>query len=454
MPLSLTETLDAMARGALTASAHVDATLARAAAHAALNAFITIDAGLLRAAARDSDARRSQGRAGALDGVALAVKDNIDTADLATTGGTPALRGPAASDAPPLARLRAQGALVAGKTNLHELAFGITSNNAAFGPVRNPHDPTMIAGGSSGGTAAAIAAGIVPAGLGTDTGGSVRVPAALCGIVGFRPTLGRYPRGGVVPLSPTRDTIGPMARCVADVALLDAVMAGERTGFEAAPPASIRLGVPRRVLWDGLEPEVAARCEGALSRLSAAGITLVESDPADLWADDAAASFPIVLYETMRDLPAYCAARGVSFEALLHGVASADVRGILESQLGAGAMPEAAYRAALDLHRPAMQRNWAAWLAAQDLQGAIFPTTPLRARPIGADETVSLNGAEVPTFATFIRNTDHGSVMGVPGISLPIAGDGLPVGLEIDGLAGTDRALLGVATTVERLLAA
>ena len=452
MDNSLTKTLAALESGALTARDHVEAVLDGASRHKDLNCFLAMDADALRTAADASDARRRDDKAGGLDGLALAVKDNIDTADLATTGGTRALTGPAADDAPPLARLLAEGALLAGKTNLHELAFGITSNNAAFGPVRNPHHRKMIAGGSSGGTAAAIAAGIVPGGLGTDTGGSARIPAALCGIAGFRPTTDRYPAGGVVPLSQTRDTIGPMGRGVADVALLDAFMAGEDTALAEIAPDAIRLGVPRRVLWDGLEPAVAARCEAVLPRLSAAGITIVESDPEDLWADDAAASFPIVLFEIIRELPAYCKGRGVDFEALVKGIVSADVRGIIESQMGEDTMPAAAYRAALDTHRPAMQRNWSTWLKDNDLHGALFPTTPLRARPIGQDESVTLNGADVPTFATYIRNTDHGSVMGVPGISLPLAGDGLPVGLALDGPAGGDRRLLAVAATLERIL--
>lgn len=452
MSPTLSETLAALENGTLSAQSNAEGVLERAAGMASLGAFIAHDAEGLRRAARESDARRAAGTAGALDGVALAIKDNIDTADLPTTGGTRALKGPAAVDAPPLARLRNAGALIAGKTNLHELAFGITSNNAAFGPVRNPHDSGLIAGGSSGGTAAAIAVGIVPAGLGTDTGGSVRVPAALCGVTGFRPTVGRYPAGGVVPLSSTRDTIAPMGRTVADVALLDAVMADEAYSLDVPDASALRIGVPRRVLWEGLEPEVSSQCEAALARLSDAGVTLVETDPEDIWADNAAASFPIVLYETMRELPAYCAGRGLNFANLLAGVASADVRGILESQLGEGAMPEAAYRAALDIHRPAMQRNWARWFAADDLHGAAFPTTPLRARPIGDDETVRLNGTDQPTFATYIRNTDHGSVMGAPGISLPLPGEGLPVGLELDGLAGQDRTLLGVAARLEALL--
>jgi Asp-tRNA(Asn)/Glu-tRNA(Gln) amidotransferase A subunit family amidase len=453
MPHTVRQALAALAGGTTTAQEQAEKTIARAHGAARLNAFITLDEGAFIKAARESDQRRAQGRAGPLDGVALAVKDNIDTKSLRTTAGTPALTGPAAADAPPLARLIQAGALVAGKTNLHELAFGITSNNAAFGPVRNPADPSLIAGGSSGGTAAAVAAGIVPAGLGTDTGGSVRIPAALCGVVGFRPTVGRYPAGGVAPLSSTRDTIGPMGQDVADIALLDAVMAAEADrDIVAREPHSLRLGVPRQVLWQGLEPAVATRCEAALSRLGRAGVTLVETDPEDIWADDQAASFPIVLFETRRELGAYALQRGITYQALLAGVASPDVKGILNSLEGDGAIPEALYRAALEVHRPAMRRKWQRWMDDNRLDGALFPTCALTARPIGCDETVNLNGADLPTFPTYIRNTDHGSVMGIPGISLPVPGNGLPVGLEIDGAAGQDRSLLSVAAAVENIL--
>ena len=167
-------------------------------------------------------------------------------------------------------RLLDAGALLAGKTNMHELAFGITSNNAAFGAVRNPYDPKRIAGGSSGGTAAAIAAGVVEAGLGTDTGGSVRIPAALCGIVGFRPTMGRYEAAGVAPLSHTRDTVGVMAKNVELVRQFDAVLAPKTTETGPKPPVRRALGsasnlVPRRAA-QGCErllgPHVEASGEG------------------------------------------------------------------------------------------------------------------------------------------------------------------------------------------------
>ncbi len=453
MPNTATELLAALDAGTISARDHAEAVIERAAATAGLGAVLALDAQALRAAADAADAGRSAGQSRPLEGLALGLKDNIDTAGLPTTGGTGALNGPAPADAPALARLTAQGALVAAKLNLHELAFGITSNNGAKGAVHNPWKRGHIAGGSSGGTAVAVAAGIVPAGLGTDTGGSVRIPAALCGVMGFRPTIGRYPSGGVVPLSKTRDTIGPIARSVADLALLDGIMAADDTPLAPRAPGSLRLGVPRRVLWENLDPGVAGCCEAALKALAGAGVTLIEADPADLWADDAAASFPIVLYESIRELDDYCAGRGITLQALIAGIGSPDVRGILESQMGDGAMPEAAYRAALELHRPAMQRNWAAYLAEHRLDGAIFPTTPLPARPLGQDETVTLNGQQLPTFATYIRNTDHGSLIGAPGISLS-AGltEGLPVGIEIDALPGQDRALLDLAATVAGIL--
>src|SRR5918998_314512 len=189
-------------------------------------------------------ADRAEAGAGPLAGVPLAVKDNLDTRDLPTTGGTPALRGSRPGrDHPAVARLRAVGAVVIGKTNLHELALGITSNNAAFGPVRNPHDPSRSAGGSSGGSAVAVATGVVPIALGTDTGGSVRVPAAHCGVVGWRPTVGRWGTGRTVPISHTRDTAGVLATGVADVAVVDELVTGDPVG--TPPERPIRLGVPR-----------------------------------------------------------------------------------------------------------------------------------------------------------------------------------------------------------------
>ncbi|MEC9310952.1 MAG: amidase family protein, partial [Pseudomonadota bacterium] len=182
----------------------------------------------------------------------------------------------------------------------------------------------------------------------------------------------------------------------------------------------------------------------------------VDVDFDGIWPHNEAFSFPVVFYEVMRDLPAYLAehAPEVSFETLIKGIGSPDVAGAIGSQLGDEAMPEAAYRAAMDVHRPAMRQIYGKVFEDNGLDAIVFPTTPLPARPIGEDETVNLNGDQCPTFPTYIRNTDLGSNIGAPGISLPCpVSSGLPVGIEFDGLPGKDRALLALARAAEKSMA-
>jgi len=200
--LGIAEAAEAIRAGDITAESLSDALLARAAASANLGAFITLESDRVREAAREADRRRASGASlGPLHGVPLALKDNLDTADLPTSGGTPGLAGQRPKrNAAIVEKLLTAGAIVLGKCNMHELAFGITNNNAAFGPARNPYAPDRIPGGSSGGTAVAVAARLAPGGVGTDTGGSVRVPAALCGIAGFRPSTGRWSQAGIIPI--------------------------------------------------------------------------------------------------------------------------------------------------------------------------------------------------------------------------------------------------------------
>ena len=215
----------------------VQAAIERAERLKELNLLITLNREPALAAARRVDAALNGGeQLGILAGLPIVVKDNINTKDMPTSGGTPALQNARPiANARSLQKLLEAGAIIIGKANMHELAFGITSTNLSSfaGPVRNPYDPIRIPGGSSGGTAAAIAAGVVTCGLGSDTGGSTRIPAALCGIVGLRPSVGNggterryHDDNAVVPISHTRDTIGPMGRTVADVALLDSVITG------------------------------------------------------------------------------------------------------------------------------------------------------------------------------------------------------------------------------------
>lgn len=436
----------------------VEALLERAEGKAGLNAFITLGGDTARAEAAKADAQSAADRpTGALHGVPIVVKDNINSADMPTTGGTPGLKDfTPAADAPVLKKLREAGAVLIGKTNLHELAFGITSNNAAFGAVGNAYDPSHFAGGSSGGTAAAVGARLAPAGLGTDTGGSVRIPAALNGIAGLRPTVGRYPQGGIVPISTTRDTAGPMARSVTDLVLLDGVITGSPTVLDPVPAEAIRLGVPKAFNGD-LDAETARLMTAAITKMRSAGIEIVETDLPTVMELNGKVGFPVALYEVKIALANYLADHdtGVSLPELAAAVASPDVKFVFDNLvLGDKAIPAAVYRAAIADFRPMLQAAYAETFASQRLDAIVFPTTPLPAQPIaGSDQTVSLNGRDVPTFATFIRHTDPGSNAGLPGLTLPIGltADGLPVGLELDGPAHTDRRLLAIGLTLETL---
>ena len=456
--LGAAEAAAAIRAGDISAQSLVDALLDRCTRAASLNAFISLDPDAVRAAARSADQQRQRGeRLGPLHGVPIALKDNFDTADFTTTAGTPALAAHRPTrNAAVVQRLLDAGALILGKANMQELAFGPTSNNAAFGPVRNPYDRSRIPGGSSGGTAALVAARLAPAGLGTDTGGSVRVPASLSGVVGFRPTTLRWPQDGIVPISHTRDTAAPIARCVADCALLDGIVTGGPTSLAPINLEGLRLGVPRGHFWDDLDAEVEAILADALARLAAAGVVLVEGDMADVAALDAAAGFPVALYEFVTDLDRYLAghATGLDFAGVAAQVKSPAVKKVVDGLLGPDAVPEAVYREALIKHRPALQDAYRRYFAERGVAAMVFPTTPLPAAKVGEDDTVLLNGKAVPTLATYIRNLGPGSAAGIPGLSLPagMTSAGLPIGIAIDGPQGDDQQLLTICLAIESAL--
>ena len=423
------------------------------------NVYIVFDPQGALAAAKTADTRTRNGEAlGPLHGVPIVVKDNIAAKDMPTTAGTPALKNwvPAA-DAPALAKLKEAGAILLGKTNLHELAFGITSNNAGFGAVANAYDASRFAGGSSGGTGAAVGGRLAPAGLGTDTGGSVRIPAALNGVAGLRPSSGRYPQNGVVPISKTRDTIGPLARSVADLALLDNIITGGTVPLAPADLKAVRIGVPA-VFNSDVDPETNRLMSAAFSALETEGVTLVPVDMSEIADLAGKIGFPIALWEAKRDLAGFLEdyGTGLTLEDVAAQVKSPDVKFVFDNLiLGDQAIPDAVYETSINELRPQLQAAYADLFASQKLDAVAFPTTPLPAQPSeGSDINVTLNGADVPTFQTFIRNTDPGSNAGIPGLSLPIGltTEGLPVGLELDGPAFSDRHLLALGLAIEAAL--
>ena len=454
LDLTLVKALERMQAGEFSAVEYVRAMLERSRDAAHLNAIVSLDEQAVLGSATQRDRQRRDDGSPELLGAPLLLKDNINTVDLPTSGCTPALKGHVPPvDAPITRILLDAGVFIFGKSNMHELAFGITNNNPTFGPARNPYNPDLIPGGSSGGTAAAIAAGILPAGLGTDTGGSTRIPAALCGICGFRPTIGRYPADGVIPISATRDTPGPMARAVDDLQLLDRVMARDMAPAGTVSLAEIRLGVPRTYYYENLETGLADVVEATLDLLAASCKALVEIDLERVGELTDKVGFPIALYEARRDMVQYLAdfAPDISIEELLAEIASPDVKEVYTAVVSGAAVTEAAYREAMSVHRPEMQSLFSDYFMDNNLDAMVVPTVPLTAPPIGHDNTVELNGQELPTMATIIRNTDPSSNIGIPSLSVAVgpAANGMPAGVCLEGPAGSDRRLLAIGKALQ-----
>jgi len=458
--LGAAEAVAHISQGALTAERYAQALLARCQSAQALNAFISFEPARVLEAARARDRERLAGaRPGPLFGLPIPVKDSVNTGDYPTTGGTPALRHfRPKGDAPVVAALRGAGAIVLGKTNLHELSFGWTSNNLAFGAVHNPYDPTRIPGGSSGGTAAAIAARLAPLGIAEDTEGSIRVPAAFCGIAGFRPTTGRYSTEGCIPISPLFDQVGPHARSVADLALFDSVVANDWQKLDATPLAGLRLGVVRDYWFTDLDPEVLRLTDLAFARLREAGAQIVETQLPGLAQLIDLTTDPVQNHDVRGALALYLKryGAGVDFDALV-AQASPDIQSVFRSDVlpgGANFVTEPKYAAARDQYLPTLRRLYKEYFARTRVAAMVFPTTLVPPPRIGEETTVEVRGRPLPFEMVVARNIAPGSTAGLPGLVLPVGltHTGLPVSIEFDAPAGTDRALLALGLSAERVL--
>ena len=463
--LTLTEASAMVRHRQITSRKLVETWLSRIADFSQLNAFISVDAA---AALKQADSYDQYLEAGGdplpLGGVPIAVKDNIQVVGFANTAGTPALsKFFPKRNARVIEPLLKAGAIVVGKTNMHELAFGTSGYNTAFHSpgvigVRNAFDHSCSAGGSSSGSGSAVGARLVPAALGTDTGGSIRQPGAVNGCVGFRPTVGRYPVDGITPISPTRDTPGPITRSVEDVVLLDSIITGALP-VEAPAAESIRLGVVDQ-LWADLSEPVSALTQDALRKLEQHGVQLVRVSMPEIFEMNHAVSMPLALHECRSALTEYLSANeaGVSFDELVAGISSPDVRPIFEEYILPGRLGELegqpvdleqAYVTAMKDARPKLIQRFDLLFKEHQLDAIIHPTTPDLA--IKSDPAAS----SFEAFARMIRNADPASNAGMPGISLP-AGlsqqEGLPVGIEIEGLPGSDARLLNRAKIIESIL--
>jgi len=421
-----------------------------------LNAYITVTSEIALAQAQKAESellspRRRKGHPdrGPLHGIPLSLKDNIYTKDIRTTAGSKILHDfIPKEDAAVVGQLRQAGAVLLGKTNMHEFAYGVTSNNPHFGPVRNPWDLSRIAGGSSGGSAAAVAAGLCFGSVGTDTGGSIRIPAALCGIVGLKPTWGRIPCDGIIPLSPAFDCAGPLARTVGDVALLTGVLY-TRVSREPdmsklwalrANPRKICLGVPRQLFFDALSPEVRKVFDASLRDLARAGLTTTEiSIPLLDEVEDAGNQIAWVEAAIYHHQQGYFPARAADY--------GEDVRSRLEMGSKVSALE---YLQALEIQQQFLQQLHMV-LAEAPVDAMIYPSTPIPA-PLLDQETIRLGAHDYPARALLLRHNRPANLAGVPAVSVPcgFTTQGLPIALQFMAGVSSEPVLLRVARILER----
>jgi aspartyl-tRNA(Asn)/glutamyl-tRNA(Gln) amidotransferase subunit A len=459
-----------IAAGEISAAAVVDACLTRIAARdPALGAYLAVDADGARAAAAEIDRARSAGvKLGALAGVPISVKDLIVTRGVATTAGSKLLAGWVPPyDAHAVERLRAAGAIVVGKTNCDEFGMGSSTEHSAFHPTRNPWDPSRVPGGSSGGSAAAVAARLCAASLGTDTGGSIRQPAALCGVVGVKPTYGRVSRYGAIAYASSLDQIGPIARSVEDCALVLETIAGhdprDATSLAEPVPAlveaarhaevsGLRVGLPREYFGGELDPQIAAALDTAVAALRDAGAI-----PVELSLPHTALAIPTYYLIA----PAEASSNLARYDGVRYGV-RADAKGLLELytatrgrgfgaevkrriMLGTYALRsgyyDAFYKKAQQVRALIAADFTAAWAACDVV---VAPTTPTPAWQFGAKATpLDMYLADVYTLSC--------NLAGLPGASVPcgLADGRLPIGAQLLGRPLDEAGVIRVAAAIE-----
>lgn len=399
-----------------------------------LNAFITIAAESALAAAHEAEDEIQHGNwRGPLHGVPIGIKDIIDTAGVRTTAASALFKDRIPPhDAEVVRRFKNAGAIILGKQNLHEFAYGGSSVISFYGAVRNPWNTAHIAGGSSGGSAAAVAAGLCYAAIGTDTAGSVREPAALCGVVGFKPTYACVSTQGVIPLSPSLDHIGPITRTVEDAALTMNAIAGDCIDLSGLrePIARLRIGIPRQFFFDELDPEIANSVEEALRLLKT------------LAADMREVKVPVPVDRTLQMAESYqCHAENISRSPDLYQPET--LRRIRNGENISPAEIEEQHR---ELHEIRARTGE----MFKEVDVLVTPATPIPAPDL--HELQSNPDLLRPRELVLLRNTRPANVWGLPAVSLPcgFTGAGLPIGLQIMGRAGADATVLQLAFAYER----
>ena len=449
----------AIRNGAITSEAYATKLLQRARDHADLGAFITIDEAAVLQAARAADKDRAAGKTAPLLGVPLAVKDSYMTQDLPTSFGTAVLdKFRPVQDAPVVKSIRDAGGVVFGKNNLVEMSYGLTGVNAHHGQPKNPYNKAHVTGGSSSGAGASVAARLVPAALGGDTVGSIRVPASLCGVVGFKPTQGRWSGERTAPISHTLDTTGVLARSVGDCALIDAVVTN--VSFPAptvqAGLKGVRLGYAPRQHLNVIDADVEKLFRETLSKLKDAGAEIVEIDLGhDFTTIAERATWGIFFHETKPAISDFVKVNNlpVTFEQIYEDL-TPQIKGAWSTFVvptSAQYIGNEAYQGFLTRDRPELKRRYSEAFAKVD--ALIFPTTPCTAPRIDTQWEFPVAGKNI-SYLVLAKNTFATNCAELPGISIPmgLTANNLPVGMEIDAGSGRDAALLEIARRVEAVI--
>jgi aspartyl-tRNA(Asn)/glutamyl-tRNA(Gln) amidotransferase subunit A len=421
-----------------------------------LNAYLTVTPELALDQAKKAEAelcaprnRKGHRDRGPLHGIPISLKDNIYTAGIRTTAGSKILKDfILLYDAPLVTQLLEAGAVLLGKTNMHEFAYGVTSNNPHYGPVHNPWDLKCISGGSSGGSAVAVAAGLCYGSIGTDTGGSIRIPAGLCGIVGLKPTIGRVNTDGTIPLSPRLDCVGPLARSAQDAALLlDPILVRAKREPRLSPveqsssqKQKFKLGLPREFFFDVISEDVAKVFDQALRSLRKRGVVIKEI------------SIPLLQEtENAGNQIAWAEATHYHQQAGWFPARAAEYGEDVRTRLEMGTKVSAAvYLEALETRDKFIQQLHLS-IADAGVDALVVPTTPIAA-PLINEETTRVNEKDHSTRALLLRNNRPANLAGFPAISIPcgFTPAGLPVGLQLIGAVTDEHLLLRIADVFER----
>jgi len=414
-----------------------------------LHAFLTILAEQARQDAKRAEKAIRRGTArSVLHGIPLSLKDNFYTRAIRTTAGSKILADFVPNQDSAVAKSLAEaGAILLGKTNMHEFAYGITGENPHYGSSHNPWAPTRVSGGSSGGSAVAVATGMGWASVGTDTGGSIRIPAALCGIVGMKPTFGLVSVEGVVPLGVSFDHVGPLARSVTDATILLEVMAGKYPRGEMRPshraldrnrPRRFRLGWPKDFFFERIHPEIRGAIEAAAKTFQTLGARIEEISLSHLSpAVDRATNIVVAEANYYHESEGYYPARSEEY--------GDDVRGHLEWGHNLRAVD---YLGGLEARRTVIQ-DFAR--ALERVDAILAPVSPIPAPPIGLGQIRAPGERETSVRAELLRLTRPANVAGIPALSIPcgFTSDGLPIGLQLMGRRWGEARLLAIARAYE-----